>query len=280
MIFPFDPSTKSFSLTNAMGCGLAAQLAYADASTVDSTFRGWGFDAVKSFASPRGPIYDTQAFVGIRHDMVLVAFRGTEPRNIKDWLTDGEIALLPTPLGHVHAGFWRAFGSVWPAMLGDIKGIPRLDSRSLWITGHSLGAALSTLAAASCHDAGLAVAGHYNFGSPRVGDSAFVNVYDERYAANTFRFVNNNDIVPRVPPRELSYRHVDFRKYFDAHFHLVSDARMLDLLLDSFEGSLQGMRKLFAQVGQQPGDEKQFPLPDFLEDHRMANYITCLERNS
>ncbi len=121
------------------------------------------------------------------------------------------------------------------------------------------------------------MAGHYNFGSPRVGDASFTNLYNEGYAALTFRFVNNNDIVPRVPPCELTYRHVDLRKYFDSHCNLVSDMRILELLLDSFEGSTLGLRKLFEELAHQHG--QQLPLPDFIEDHLIANYITCLKEN-
>jgi len=90
-----------------------------------------------------------------------------------------------------------------------------------------LGAALSTIMAASCVNAGLSIAGHYNFGSPRVADSSFTSFYNERCASVTFRFVNNNDIVPRIPPRGLSYDHVDFKRYLDRHCRLVTDMRVV-----------------------------------------------------
>jgi triacylglycerol lipase len=274
MAFRFDPTAADFSLTNALGSALASHLAYAGTGEWVATLRDlWGFEDVKIYASPPG-VYDTNAFLAVRSDMVLVAFRGTEPRQIKDWLTDADVILVPTDLGHIHKGFWNAFQSVWPAMEADIRSIPRLPARSLWFTGHSLGAALSTLGVASSGAAGFPVAGHYNFGSPRVGDRSFANLYNDRHAAATFRFVNNNDIVPRVPPRELLYHHVDFRKYFDSHCTLVSDTRIVDLLLDGFAGSLLGLRNLFEQAADQQA--KQLPLPDFLEDHRIDNYLACL----
>ncbi len=81
----------------------------------------WGFDDVRHYAAPPGTLYDTQAFLALRSDLLLVAFRSTEPQNIKDWLTDADLVLMSTDLGHVHTGFLRAPGSVWPAMLENIR---------------------------------------------------------------------------------------------------------------------------------------------------------------
>jgi triacylglycerol lipase len=56
----------------------------------------------------------------------------------------------------------------------------------------------------------------YNFGSPRVGNSKFVQVYNENIN-NSIRIVNTNDLVPLLPPvvvhpllsnELLYYRHV------------------------------------------------------------------------
>ena len=83
MTLPFDPETRNFSLTNALGCASAAQLAYAKPETADRTLIGeWGFESVKHYASPSGTVYDTQAFLATGKALVLVSFRGTEPKNI------------------------------------------------------------------------------------------------------------------------------------------------------------------------------------------------------
>ena len=278
MVFPFEPNNPKFSLKNALGCALASELAYSTPNTIDAKVKGeWGFATVNHYMTPTGALEDTQAFVAIRSDMVLIAFRGTEPGNIKDWLSDKNAVLVPSTTGHLHNGFLQAYNSVGSRIVNDLRSSPDASGKPLWFTGHSLGAALSTIMAASCANVGLSIAGHYNFGSPRVGDSSFVNFYNERCASVTFRFVNNNDIVPRVPPRGLLYDHADFKRYFDRHGLLVMDTRIIDLLLDSFEGSLLGLRKLFAQVAQ--FKQEKLPLPDFIEDHRIANYISCIQKN-
>jgi predicted lipase len=65
--------------------------------------------------------------------------------------------------------------------------------------GHSLGAALATLAADRLPD----VQGLYTFGSPRVGDKGF----QAHFRVKAYRLVNGKDIVPTVPG-EGPFRHV------------------------------------------------------------------------
>jgi predicted lipase len=63
-----------------------------------------------------------------------------------------------------------------------------------WFTGHSLGAALATLAARRFGRA-LAL---YTYGSPKVGDAAFV-AQVARSVVTHYRFVNHRDIATRFP---------------------------------------------------------------------------------
>lgn len=51
----------------------------------------------------------------------------------------------------------------------------------------------------------------YTYGSPRVGDRRFVNFVGHNHT----RCVNNNDIVTRVPPAWMGYRHSGREMYLD-----------------------------------------------------------------
>ena len=70
--------------------------------------------------------------------------------------------------GNVHRGFKAALLEVWTDLENYVSNLQK-DNLKIWITGHSLGAALATLAA----DRYGNVQGLYTYGSPRVGDQDF-----------------------------------------------------------------------------------------------------------
>lgn len=67
------------------------------------------------------------------------------------------------------------------------------------LTGHSLGGAPTTLAALHLHLLGKKVSAVYTFASPRIGNPAFVNLYNSYIGPQTFRFAAVNDPVPSLP---------------------------------------------------------------------------------
>lgn len=80
---------------------------------------------------------------------------------------------------------------------------------ALWITGHSLGAALATLLAVDvAANSGFATPAVYTFASPRVGDKFFVRTYDG-LVKTSWRIANRNDVVTDFPSRFVGDTHVD-----------------------------------------------------------------------
>lgn len=121
----------------------------------------------------------------------VLVFRGTSI--FGDWLSNLNTILADWPEGgSVHRGFKEALREVW-AEVGDW--VAALD-RPMFYTGHSLGAALATLAASKSPRPPCAV---YTFGSPRVGNSEFVATLKN---IAVYRVVNNHDIVPTLPPSQ------------------------------------------------------------------------------
>lgn len=129
--------------------------------------------------------------------MRILAFRGTE-QNFKDFKTDLKAHLIPIHGGGgqelVHAGFQDGFDSIRAEVEESLK---QNEDLPLYITGHSLGAALATLA--TWHIASSSLGACYTFGGPRVGNLAL----ERRFKTPIYRVVNAADLVPRVPPAYL-----------------------------------------------------------------------------
>ena len=111
-------------------------------------------------------------------------------------------------------------------MLDYLNSLPNSPSSydNLWVTGHSLGASLATLALVDIVTNTIHTgAKMYNFASPLVGNQSFVNFFKLKIGTNncntnnadnslntcSWRVVNINDIVPKVPPADFGYVHVD-----------------------------------------------------------------------
>lgn len=85
----------------------------------------------------------------------------------------------------------------------------------VYVTGHSLGAALATLFAFDiARDLGIQPI-TYTFGGPRVGNDQFSAAFAS--SVNTmYRVVHDEDIVPHLPPHALGWWHVDEQVYCDS----------------------------------------------------------------
>jgi Lipase (class 3) len=82
-------------------------------------------------------------------------------------------------------------------------------SGSIEITGHSLGAALATLyTLENALTDKIPNPGLCTFASPFVGDLAFAAAFN-RLGLTSWRIVNAPDIVPKLPPEILGFKHVD-----------------------------------------------------------------------
>jgi len=210
-----SPPIKRAAYSDRMAWILAsmAQLAY-DQFDIDIEARqmfiakleGGGFKLIKTFNSKET---DTQAFLAANDDFAVLAFRGTEVAKKVDMLTDVSAIKISTLQGEVHKGFSVAYASVEMDIGNQImilKDIP------LYITGHSLGAALATVCTQRLEHTPAfqeRIAACYTYGSPRVGDSHF----DMEFKSPIYRVVNTTDIVTVVPLLFMGYIHVGDVRY-------------------------------------------------------------------
>ena len=266
----FDHTTTDYRVPHALCLAHASKLAYADPDTARRQAAQWGFDRFRFFEADFAPPFaldHTQGYTMASDTMVVTAFRGTEPTQIMDWLSDSKAPMVrhSSARGRVHWGFSTAVDAVHPQMSRAVEEF-RTEGQSLWFTGHSLGGALAMLAAARAYfDTPSQLAdGVYTFGQPRTCDRELAAAYDEALRGRTFRFVNNNDIVAQVPPGPL-YAHVAEERYFDADGRLRSQAPGL-------LGGLSDRARGYAL------DAAAFKLDaDGITDHFMDAYIACLE---
>ena len=113
---------------------------------------------------------------------VIVSFRGTE--NLENWIENLDIAKTDHAMSCKGCKAHSGFVNMWTAFSNNvIRELRRLRSlypgAKLFITGHSLGAAVALIAGYSLqYDIGFDVAGVYTYGSPRVGNQAFSDFLD------------------------------------------------------------------------------------------------------
>ncbi|NJO14529.1 MAG: DUF2974 domain-containing protein [Thioploca sp.] len=203
--FSIAELTKMFSLPSlaidefdwhtALSLAITSELAYQSKENVESIAqKSWGFNSCKFIA-----VEDTQCFIAsFTKNSVLVAFRGTD--SLGDWLSNLDFLGTTPTYGVVHKGFYNSFNEVKQPLEKELK---RLSPSSVLLTGHSLGGALATIAAAEWKNK-YPITGIYTFGQPAVGKGEFLTFFSY-YSNKFFRFVNGNDIVTTVPP---TYQHI------------------------------------------------------------------------
>lgn len=220
----------------------------------------------------------TQGFIFTSEALCILAFRGTE-KTLEDWLTDVDARQHEPPWVNaddgvgIHKGFHRALQHVWDDVLGHLL----KAKRPIWITGHSLGGALAVLTAARLarEQTALHVAGVYTFGQPRVGSEAWTKTLPIELRQRIFRYVNDNDIVPLVPPpKPVDYHHVGHARYFDGSGRLHHTRTVWERIAEQ----LTPVLGTIAAGGNGWEEQAKEHVRERVLDHGMARYIECLER--
>lgn len=211
---------------------------------------------VKKFINDEGT--DTRVIIMEGADRICIAFKGTSSsRNLST-----DVKVVQTALRHVipsqrinasnrysdvsqymrtwtyrrakvHVGFAHAYESVCDAIVSEVRALVRAKKRPVLLCGHSLGGALATLCSLDltlqewwqAEGEGVLVS---TFGSPRVGNRAFRDVYDSMVCTH-WRVVAGGDVIARLP--SVGYSHVGRKITLTASGELFMDADALEVRL-------------------------------------------------
>ena len=223
-------------------------IAYMNPKPADTACKKLGFASGKIISNDGAEVLIAKD----RNDLWF-AFRGTEPSKLNDVLADLKVIKNTAKAGgKVHGGFQEEVDDVWMDIVKELDHNDQLKVRKdVYFTGHSLGAAMATISATRYKPEEL-----FTFGSPRVGGPKFI----KNITCKHFRFMNNNDIVCRIPPAWLGFRHHGEMIYFNSEGIHQAKPTWKDL----FKGILNSW--------------KRWKFFDGIVDHGMPNYVRALNK--
>lgn len=242
-------------LQNGYHLAKICELAYSDDPAGNDRELAGAFDRVEPFDTG-----ETEGFVASNKKHVVVAFRGTDQP--LDWLRNLDAGQIPGYGGRVHEGFDEALDEAWFTVLRKVQRL-RDHDQTLWVTGHSLGGAVATLAAKRLQGEKLAPHATFTFGAPRVFDPAAVR----KYRLLLYRFVNNADIAPHVPPPVVFLR---LYKHVGTLVHLMPDG--------SVDESETAWDDLVDEAAALASTATEANLAGPLSDHAIKNYIKRIKK--
>ena len=221
-----------------------------------------------SFESVIGFSKNSSQAMFVEHaDYLAMVFRGTDMgagfiESARDWLDNLNAFPEEVLFGSFHRGFWNATHDIWSDMDEAYQTARSKKKRPLFITGHSLGGAMATIAASIFIHSDRPFTSVYTFGQPRVMDREATRIFNTEIGDRFFRFQNNSDIVSRLPARAMGYRHVGKCVYIDVDGDIHDDPGFWFRFLDVVEGAV---------------DSIMVEGLDMIEDHDMRDYASHIK---
>lgn len=202
-----------------------------------------------------------QAAVIEHEDYICIAFRGTN--ELADWLDNINAFSTKALFGEFHRGFYNSVEDLWLDIQAQIKQAQADKKRPIFLTGHSLGGAMATVAAAKLVHDDKPFTSVYTFGQPRALTQDTSRLFNIECKDRYFRFHNNNDIVTRVPARIMGYSHVGTYLYITAEGEIHEDVGLWFRFVDYVDGALESVR--------------EYGRLDVIKDHDMDKYLKHIE---
>jgi triacylglycerol lipase len=201
---------------------------------------------------------NTQAYVGVNDDHLVVAFRGSEGPisldGLKDWFLTNAMNLLIQPEGPLsrefvaagvgarwHQGFVSAIGEIWEPLFTEVSAKLREKPRCFWITGHSLGGALTLLGSWLFFRQTMMPHQVYTFGAPMVGNQVVADAFNREFAGKIFRYVNSSDPVPLLPMMSLAANDFAHSGQVLPEGAAATASNIISYMTDAAGGMVQGV---------------------------------------
>lgn len=200
----------------------------ASASYCESDVATWscGFhcDAVQGLSMIQYVYYHPANLAGFvawdsQQDAIIVSFRGTQGTSIKNWIKNLD-AITTKPFSQypdakVHKGFYQSWLDLSPNIMAAVANVQEAHggTTKVYVTGHSLGAAIASIAA---FDMKL----NYGFtpslidlGRPRIGNHVFTEAIMGEISS-VFRMTHHDDLVPHAPAEFMGFYHSGDEQFF------------------------------------------------------------------
>ena len=173
-----------------------------DDPATEAELRAIGFNRFQKF---NNSLSGLQAYLAGSDQALILAFRGST--QAIDCVIDANMGMIDAQAlgisGKVHHGFSYQFRSEWKRINQAIDLWVRPNT-PIFVTGHSLGGALATMAAYKLAKEGYPVAGLYSFAAPRSGDKTYASDGNRLLSGRSLRVINDRDLIARYPPRAES----------------------------------------------------------------------------
>jgi len=259
-----EPYKTVLSENNAYWMARIAKAVYAKESGSDKPDKDKIMEDLKmedtGFRDAIGVSKNSAQAALIEHeDYLCIAFRGTD--EIKDWFDNVNAFQERALFGGFHRGFWNSLNDVWTPLYDKYLKLRSKKKRPLFLTGHSLGGAMATVAAAKLIHEDKPFTSVYTFGQPRAVTLETARIFNVEASGRYFRFQNNNDLVTRVPGRLMGYSHVGSFLYISEEKKIHKDPGFWFRFLDAVDGAVES-----ATVKGIDG----------IEDHNMDHYLGAI----
>lgn len=218
----FNKDFSSYNQNTALYLAQISELSYADSM---SNFNNFLFRYMSKYPAmhirtefiyEKSKTTNTQILLWAMPDYLIIGFRGTENKwgniltDLKYWIYDDRDSNIKQSYSNLpggHGGFRSAIRNLinntdiiskLKIFIQQTYGINNISRIPVYLTGHSLGAALAALIAEPFRYSNINIQGMYLFAPPLAVSCSYQDSLQIKFGATTHNIINYKDYVPRA----------------------------------------------------------------------------------